>query len=315
MKPSLKVLIALSVGLLMISCATQAPAPKAEGPVPPSVSPEPSYFLNSSEYKLLLNPEMFGDYKQGFAQYWDIIKTVAADQGIEIIKSEKPLKLGHKEVSFFDTKDLELRQNNFLLRQKVKYKGEHKNPGVEYGVKYRQTNPEKTMALDLSMAEGYTPKYDRIELESDIVYYSVKNGDHETTYAVSNSIQLENQPEMKLAEFIKIYPVLGNLGIDPESKLNLVADMAADEWMVKPGKLDFGGGLHGRMDMTVWILQTEMGEIRIPEFSFDHDFLPNAHWDAAAMEKCTGFIEELYKYQPEWVVPGTLKAAALFKFK
>ena len=277
------------------------------------VAEKPDYFLNSSEYKLLLNPDMFADYEQGFEQYWEIIKQVAEEEGIEVLETENPLKLGHKEISFFDTKDLELRKNSFLLRQKVKYKSGHKKPGFEFGLKFRQPNPEKTLSLDLSMSEGYTPKFDRIELESDVVYYSIKNGERDVTYAVSNSIQLENQPEMTLGEFTKIYPVLGDLGIKADATLHLVADMAADEWMVKPGHLDFGSGLSGRMDMTIWILQTDAGEVRIPEFSFDHDFVLDKPWDVAAMQKCTDFIDKLNDFNPDWVVPGELKAAYLFR--
>lgn len=300
--------------ILFVSCAGNQPT-IIEKETPEIVEPIAKYFLNSSEYKLLLNPENFGDYQQGFAHYWDIIKTVAAEQGVEILENEEPLKLGHKEVSFFDTENHDLRKNSFLLRQKVKYKDDHKKPGFEYGLKFRQENPEKTLALDLSMAEGYVPKFDRIELESDVVYYSIKNDSLDVTYAVSNSIQLEEQPQMTIAEFTKIYPILADLGIDPEAELGLVAGIAADEWMVKPGKLDFGAGLHGRMDMTVWFLETEAGVMSIPEFSFDHDFIQGQEWDKAAMEKCTSFIDELYKANPEWVVPGALKAAALFNLK
>lgn len=310
MKNSVKIFTSILLAVLIVSCGSNKPLETVEATV--TLEPAPEYFLNSSEYKLLLNPELFEDYQQGFAQYWDIIKTVAAEQGIEILETEVPLKLGHKEVSFFDTQDLDLRKQSFLLRRKVKYEDDHKKPGFEFGLKYRQSNPEKTLALDLSMAEGYTPKYDKIELESDIVYYSIKNGSQDLTYAVSNSIQLDEQPAMTLAEFTKIYPLLADLGIDPDAELSMVAGMAIDEWMVKPGKLDFGAGLLGRMDMTVWFLETEAGVISIPEFSFDHDFIQGQEWDEAAMQKCTSFIDELYKAQPEWVVPGALKAAALF---
>ncbi len=307
----MKTLFILVLISFIVTCTSNQPIQAIE-PVE-VVEQTTEYFLNSSEYKLLLNPEMFGDYQQGFAQYWDIIKTVAAEQGIEILEKEEPLKLSHKEISFFDTENLDLRKQSFLLRQKVKYSGDHKQPGFEYGLKYRQANPEKTLSLDLAMAEGYVPKYDKIELESDIVYYSVKNDSLDITYAVSNSIQLEEQPIMTLAEFIKIYPLLGDLGIDPQTELSIVAGIAPDEWMVKPGKLDFGGGLYGRMDMTVWFLETEAGIISIPEFSFDHDFNHNAEWDEVAMLKCTEFINELYKTNPNWVVPGALKAAYIFE--
>jgi len=268
--------------------------------------------LNSSEYKLLLNSEKFDDYEAGFKNYWSIVKTVANNNNIPVLENENPYKLKHKEVSFFDTKNLDLRKSGFLIRQKVSYKDDHKKPGFEFGVKYRGSNPKDALSVDLTLAEGYTPKYDKIELESDVVYNAISNGGRDIKYSVSNSIKLEKSPEMTLGAFVKIYPALGALDVSPSTSLHLVAGVSADEWMVIPGRLDFGDGLFGRVDMTIWIVQTENGELRIPEFSFDHPFLEDREYNKEAMMRCTNFIDELQKFQPDWVAPGALKAAFLF---
>ena len=268
--------------------------------------------LNSSEYKLLLNNEKFDDYEAGFKNYWSIVKTVANNNNIPVLENENPYELKHKEVSFFDTKNLDLRKSGFLIRQKVGYKDDHKKPGFEFGVKYRGSNPKDALSVDLTLAEGYTPKYDKIELESDVVYNAISNGGRDIKYSVSNSIKLDRAPEMTLGAFVKIYPALGALDVSPSTSLHLVAGVSADEWMVVPGKLDFGDGLFGRVDMTIWIVQTENGEVRIPEFSFDHPFLENREYSKEAMARCTDFIDKLQKFEPNWVVPGALKAAFLF---
>ena len=268
--------------------------------------------LNSSEYKLLLNNKKFDDYEAGFKNYWSIVKTVANNNNVPVLENENPYKLKHKEVSFFDTKNLDLRKSGFLIRQKVGYKDDHKKPGFEFGVKYRGSNPKDALSVDLTLAEGYTPKYDKIELESDVVYNAISNGGRDIKYSVSNSIKLERSPEMTLGAFVKIYPALGALDVSPSTSLHLVAGVSADEWMVVPGKLDFGDGLFGRVDMTIWIVQTENGEVRIPEFSFDHPFLENREYSKEAMARCTDFIDKLQKFEPNWVVPGALKAAFLF---
>ena len=268
--------------------------------------------LNSSEYKLLLNNEKFDDYEAGFKNYWSIVKTVANNNSIPVLENENPYELKHKEVSFFDTKNLDLRKSGFLIRQKVGYKDDHKKPGFEFGVKYRGSNPKDALSVDLTLAEGYTPKYDKIELESDVVYNAISNGGRDIKYSVSNSIKLDRAPEMTLGAFVKIYPALGALDVSPSTSLHLVAGVSADEWMVVPGKLDFGDGLFGRVDMTIWIVQTENGEVRIPEFSFDHPFLENREYSKEAMARCTDFIDKLQKFKPNLVVPGALKAAFLF---
>jgi uncharacterized protein YcfL len=268
--------------------------------------------LNSSEYKLLLNSEKFDDYEADFKNYWSIVKTVANNNNIPVLENENPYELKHKEVSFFDTKNLDLRKSGFLIRQKMSYKDDHKKPGFEFGVKYRRSNPKDALSVDLTLAEGYTPKYDKIELESDVVYNAISNGGRDIKYSVSNSIKLEKSPEMTLGAFVEIYPALGAIDVSPSTSLHLVAGVSADEWMVIPGRLDFGDGLFGRVDMTIWIVQTENGELRIPEFSFDHPFLEDREYNKEAMMRCTNFIDELQKFQPDWVAPGALKAAFLF---
>ena len=168
------------------------------------------------------------------------------------------------------------------------------------------------MSVDLTLAEGYTPKYDKIELESDVVYNAISNGGRDIKYSVSNSIKLDRAPEMTLGAVVEIYPALGALDVSPSTSLHLVGGVFAEEWMVVPGKLDFGDGLFGRVDMTIWIVQNENGEVRIPEFSFDHPFLENREYSKEAMARCTDFIDKLQNFEPNWVAPGALKAAFLF---
>ena len=109
--------------------------------------------LNSSEYKLLLNRDYFDDYKAGFENYWNIVKTVAENNNITVIENDHPYKLKHKEVSFYDTENFDLRKAGFLIRQKVKYKNEHKKPGFEFGVKYRRSNPKDALSVDLTLSD------------------------------------------------------------------------------------------------------------------------------------------------------------------
>ena len=271
--------------------------------------------LNSSEYKLLLSADKFDNPLIGFKNYWEIVKKVAKNHNISVVEKTNPFTLKHKEVSFFDTEQRELRKAGFLIRQKVKYENGNKKPGFEYGVKYRQTDPENALAVDLILNNGYTPKNETIELESDIVYFSKNGHSIETTYSISNSILLDEAPEMYLGSFADIYPALGKLGIPKTAPLTKVAGVSADEWMVTPGKLDFGDGLFGRVDMSVWIIPTKDGELRISEFSFDHPFLYGKQYDKNAMNRCTEFIVNLKEFQPSWVKPGALKAAFLFELE
>jgi hypothetical protein len=67
--------------------------------------------------------------------------------------------------------------------------------------------------------------------------------------------------------------------------------------------------------MTVWIIPTRDGELRIPEFSFDHPFVDGKQYDKDAMSRCTEFMVKLQEFEPSWVMPGALKAAFLFELE
>jgi hypothetical protein len=270
--------------------------------------------LNSSEYKLLLNPKYFSDYNNGFENYWSLIKEVAAEQNIPIIENDNPLNPSHKNIGFFDTENMNLRKNGYMIRRKIKFKNGVPSPGVEFSLKFRSTKPEISNTADVKIGNGFTPEHDEIELESDIVYYSVKNGAKETTYSVQNVIKLDENPNLTVGDFAKIYPVLTTLNISLNEELKLIADTEPVEYMVRPGKLYFGDGLYGRMDMTIWLVELGGELVSIPEFSFDHPFYEDKEFDAEAMERCTSFINKLQEKDSDWVIPGKLKAAYLFDY-
>jgi len=270
--------------------------------------------LTSSEYKLLLNPEKFDDYKQGFENYWKIIQEVAEENDVPILVSENPLKASHKHIGFFDTKNLDLRKNGYMIRRKIKFKDGVQKPGVEFSLKFRSSDPSIANEADVLIADGYTPKEEHIELESDVVYYSVANGDLDITFSIQNIIDLDENPALTIGEFAKIYPVLATLGLSLDEELMRVANNEPIEYMVRPGKLDFGDGLFGRMDMTTWLVELGGEKMGIPEFSFDHPFHTDKKYNDESMKRCASFINDLEKKYPEWVVPGKLKAAYLFDY-
>ena len=278
-----------------------------------SSSPLNEFKLNSSEYKLLLAPTKFDDIDQGFRDYWAIVKTVAEEQGIPITESEHPYKIKRKEISFFDTQNLDLKKNGYMLRRKNKYNNGHRIPGSEFSLKFRSKRLKLAATADVVIGEGYTPKDEKIELESDIVYFTKINGGKEITYSVQNPVELDESQSFKVGEIAKVYPVLSSFDLPEDAELGLVAGVSAEEKMIRPGKFEFGDGLKGRVDITVWIVELGGEQVKIPEFSFDHPFPEDREYSEEALRKCTTFIEKLQEKAPEWVVPGKLKAAYLFE--
>ena len=271
--------------------------------------------LTSSEYKLLLNPSKFDDYNVGFKNYWSIIKEVATEQNIPILENDDPLVPGLRYIGFFDTKNMDLRQNGYALRRRIAFINGEQKPGSEFTLKFRNVDPQIAMKADVKIGEGYTPEEEQIELESDIVYFSISNNKTETIFSIQNSIELDENPKMTIGELAKIYPVLATFGIPLEDELRLVADNEPVEYKVKLGKLDFGDELYGKMSISVWVAELGLEQISIPEFSFDHPFHQDKKYNSEAMETCASFINKLNEKYPDWTAPGKSKSAHLFDYE
>ncbi|MEN8209812.1 MAG: hypothetical protein ABFR50_11245 [Candidatus Fermentibacteria bacterium] len=280
-----------------------------------TVDDQADYVLNSTEYKLMLNPEKFGDYEAGFEDFWKIILDVAASEGIAVDAAEEETKVKHRDIRFYDTEQNGLRESGYALRQRTKYKNGEMRSEYELTLRYRRPSAAEALTADLNLAEGFVPKDETIELESDVVYSQGESGEEKTIYSLGNSTVLEQQIPTTLGEAARIFPVLGTLGLPPETELKSIVSIPVDERKVSPGEFDFGDGLKAEIDITVWIIEKGSGKIMIPEFSFDHDYRKDHPWSAEAMRRCTSFMKTFQTAHTDWVVPGTSKTQVLYDLR
>lgn len=265
--------------------------------------------LNSHEHKLLLNPDKFGDLGQGFEAYWDIVVATAEAHELQVIEFDKKHDQKHNQVAFYDTDDLQLSSKGFLIRKRSKVKDGSRDEALTLTLKFKSTTYAAAAAADLVLAEGYKPKQDEIEVEADIINGPNPDSEPSTFYSVQNSTVLDMDPGSTLADYVEIFPVLGTLGLALTTELVPVNGVEIDEYIVKPGRIDFGNDLFGRVDMSVWIFNGKM----IPEFSFDH---PLDGWESvppSSVDQCELFVGLLQSAAPEWCVDGKLKAAFVFE--
>jgi len=272
-------------------------------------------FLNSSEYKVLLNPEMFGDLEKGFSDYWTIVKKVAEDNNVVIIENDDPLKLKRKVVSFYDTKNRDLLKNSLLLRYRRKYKNDKPKNEAEYTLKYRTRDYSSIDNVELDLGNGFTPKDDEIEIESDLIFSSLYNGKLDVNYSRANSTVLDVTPIGNIKELEKVFPGIKDLDINGNLNLFKIAEIYVDERGISPGKIDFGNGFECEIDIKVWILRKDEREVIIPEFSFDHSFPKQSENKDEMIEKCSSFMNKVIEFEPKWIIPGRSKSSILFELK
>ncbi len=314
MRNILRALLAISTIILSISCAVQEQSITVdELDINTSIEPPAENALNSTEYKLLLNPEKFKNYQKGLQEYWKIVEQVAVEQGIPVILEDNPLKLKHKQVTFYDTPEHDLKEAGFLFRQRQKFKKQKPTTEFDYVLKYVQSSLEAVENQDMSVDSTYLEMSEGVEIEADIVYDFTPNGEIKTKFTISNSFDIDHTIDLQFANITKIYPVLSDLGIAGNVDLQRVANLTVDQWKIGPGSLDFGDGLIVEMDFTAWLVPTATDTICIPEFSYDHGYSDDPTFSTEAMTKCYEFMSHVNASKPDWVIAGRSKSAFLYE--
>lgn len=265
--------------------------------------------LGEHEHKLLLNPEKFADLEQGFESCWEIVKTTAEANAVQVKEYDEDFERSHYYAAFYDTDDLQLSRKGFLIRKRTKVKDGRPDDTFKLTLKFKSTDHAEAAAADVHLAEEYDSKQDNPEVEADIVNGPGPDSEPSTFYTVKNSIKLEQDPGGTVADYASVFPVLGTLGIDPATKLVPVNGIEVDVHVVTPGRLDFGNDLSGEVDISVWIIDGKA----IPEFSFDHSL---DHWESvpsSSVDACESFVGLLQKAAPEWCVDGKLKSTFVYE--
>lgn len=200
----------------------------------------PSVPLDSREYKVLLDPELFDSSPADFAQYWleelsiQLANTNLAPVGDLALAEERV-------VQFYDNANCELRGSSFVLRDRADVDPDGKR---KLTLKYRSRDPLAAAQQELtSTLDGAKEK-----LEEDIVPPYTRKYSHSISQKVGSKRDID---EVKDAS--KIFPNLEELGIDPESNFVIVGDVIAREDVYRGAIFELGG-LDAEVSLTLWYL-------------------------------------------------------------
>ena len=268
--------------------------------------------VNSREYKILLQASKFSDRQQGYQTFWDMVKILADERGVDIKPGYQPFKEKRRIIVFLDTEDFDFRRQNYVLRKRIKYEGGRLRQDFELALKCRGADREYVAAADVSVASRFTPSF---EFEEDITLDGDSAGTTKSFWATRTKVELEKSDFRSLYEqaagltlenYARIYPGLLKLGIDPNRNIVPVGGLQIDERKVSPAKLDFGDGLVVQADITVW-MEEDGKTPMIAEFSYDHSIKDYENMPQTATADCVEFFKELQRAARDWIAFGTTK--------
>ncbi len=232
-----------------------------------SVSATATSEIDSREIKILLQPEAFEDSDAFFAESIDMLRELASERGVRLREPGGEAKVKTREIRYFDTDDFALRSRGWVLRQRVKTRGERRADYAELAFKF--SSSLRGVASDASVSAA--PSYDADEEFEEDVHPVDEDGPWRTRFA--RRCKVDNLPIFEspsVGELSAIYPGLAKTGLPPETRLETVGGPVL-ETRVQPGYLDFGDGVTGDLDLT-W-LTDESGEVLAAEISYDYPFL------------------------------------------
>ena len=151
-------LMALMLIPLLVGCA-----PKGDDEVKAELP------MSEHEHKLLLNPEQFENLEQGFQGCWELVKTTAEENGVQVVEYDEDYERSHYFAEFLDTEDLQLSKKGFLIRKRTKVKDGQRNDTFKLPLKFKTTDhaaaaAERSTAVTSSGAPSlarYSSKWTR----------------------------------------------------------------------------------------------------------------------------------------------------------
>ncbi|MBN2801246.1 MAG: hypothetical protein JXX28_19050 [Deltaproteobacteria bacterium] len=253
----------------------------------------------SREFKLLLQGERFASWEDGAGAYWALVRQVAWAQGVDV--RALPWEARARQVVFLDTPDHALRAAGYSLRVRTDQIGRDQrlDEVSEYALKYRALSLEGAAAGDLRTRRFPADR----ELEEDVSYAPAAVGHIKTVYAARTLIETDWSVRPRLGAWARYFPGLLELGIPPETAVGPVNGVVVHEVKVSPARLDFGGGVVAKLDLTLWTDQQDRP--MIGEVSFDHA-LPVEPW---AEQLAVDFFTALAEESDGWLETSATKTA------
>ncbi len=263
-------------------------------------------------FKLVLKPNHFRSRKSLF-DLAKVLREPAEQNDVTFSKgdcADEPIQI--REVLFVDTSDLRLYNNAFILRRRIRYEDGFPIGDPEIVFKFRHPNMQKAAEMDVrpQILGDHRVKFKcqalplRDELGGIRLLYS-----HNVEFPRSN---VSVNEVLSMGTMRKIFPVLGCIKNDPNEKIALVSGTIVEEVLQDIGTLDFGEGIHAKVDVGLWRTRGEHRPL-IGEFSFQIKFKDQKELNPAAMKKAEAFFIALQYAAKDWIALNATKTGILYR--
>lgn len=264
------------------------------------------------EAKLILKPDNFTSVAS-FRKFGKIVQRTAKKSGIGFIEDPATAERPEiREVTFFDTPDFAFYNNAFILRRRVSYVDGFPVGDPEIVCKYR--HPDETIAAAMDMRPNIQGAY-QIKFKSEVLPLKDEIGGYRRLFSHNCQFglsQTHDGDKTSLATLSRVFPGLKILNRGAGEHVKLVNEGIVEEVLLPLGKLDFGKGVIGKCDVSLWRTRGEHKPL-VGEFAFQVKFDRRANLSEAPRRRGAQFYVDLQFAVADWLALGVTKTAMVYR--
>jgi len=298
-----------------------SPEAAVAAPPPVSITGDPVYAdgtpldkINYLEAKLILKPDPFTSV-DAFREFGKIAQKIAKKNGVGFTMDPNSQRRPEiREITFGDTPDFRLYNNAFILRRRIVYVDGFPVGDPEIVFKYRHPDEQKAAAFDVrpNIAGRYRIKFkaETLPLKDRVGGYRILYS-HNCQFGLS---QMHDADRASMATLVSVFPGLRVIEKSPDERITLVNEGIVEEVLLPLGQLDFGKGMVGKCDISLWRTRGEHKQL-VGEFAFQVQFSLRELVADKPKRLATQFYLALQDEVEDWLALGVTKTAMVYRLK
>lgn len=264
------------------------------------------------EAKLILKPDRFTSV-ESFRDFGKLVKRSARNTEVGLIDDpDSGRRPEIREIIFGDTPDFRLYNNAFILRRRVCYVDGFPVGDPEVVFKFRHPDEQKASAMDVrpKIAGKYRIKFkaEALPLKDSIGGFRILYS-HNCQFGLS---QVHEGDRTSMGTLCHIFPALSVLKKSDQEKVHLVSGAIVEEVLLPLGQLDFGKGIVGKCDISLWRTRGEHMPL-VGEFAFQLKFDRREDVHNKAKGRAEQFFITLQQDVKGWLSLGTTKTGTVYR--
>lgn len=266
------------------------------------------------EAKLILKPDRFTSV-EAFRDFGKLVQKAARKTGVGFIADPSSQRRPEiREIIFGDTPDFRLYNNAFILRRRISYVDGFPVGDPEIVFKFRHPDEKQAAALDVrpNIAGRYRIKFkaEALPLKDQVGGYRILYS-HNVQFGLS---QMHDADRTSMATLVRVFPALAAVKKSDGEHIILVNEGIVEEILLPLGQLDFGKGLVGKCDISLWRTRGEHKSL-VGEFAFQVQF-PRREDVAQKQKKLAAhFYISLQQEVKDWLALGVTKTGMVYRLK